>query len=175
KITASEYMSKFARMIRLFLESSRNKLSPLQKEIELISIYSSLEKLRFDDKFDVIINTNDLIEKNILFPTNLLQPFIENAIIHGLVHKTTKGRLDIYFSDKNDEIYCKIEDDGIGRKKSNEMNNNKQRKSLGMEIIQDKIINIENLHDMKIKIEIIDKNLITHSSEGTIINLYYKK
>ncbi|MBK8145542.1 MAG: histidine kinase [Bacteroidetes bacterium] len=175
EITASEYMNKFAKLIRLFLESSRSKAIPIEKEIELISIYTLLEKLRFGNKFDVHISAEELLDKRSYFPTNLLQPYVENAINHGLIHKKEGGNLYITFSDTKDAIHCKIEDDGIGRQASKEMQKNKKRKSYGMEIIQDKIANIENLLGHKIEIEIIDKYPPEYTTPGTIVTIHINK
>lgn len=175
EITASEYMNKFAKLIRLFLESSRNKEVPIEKEIELITIYTSLEKLRFGNKFEVHISTENLSDKRSNFPTNLIQPYVENAINHGLIHKNGTSNLHIAFSDTEHVIHCKIEDDGIGRLASNEMQKNKKRKSYGMEIIQDKIANIESLMGRHIEIEIIDKYPPEFPTNGTIVNLHIKK
>jgi LytS/YehU family sensor histidine kinase len=175
EITASEYMSKFAKLIRLFLESSRSKQAPLQKEIELITIYTSLEKLRFDDKFDIAISTEKINNMQAPFPTNLIQPFIENAILHGLLHKLTKGFLNISFFETDQEVCCTIEDNGVGREQSEEINKHRKRKSFGMDIIQDKMANIEHLHEKKISIEIVDKTPPTHLTTGTIVNIRYKK
>lgn len=175
EVTASEYMNKFAKLIRLFLESSRNKLADIGNEIELITLYTSLEKLRFEDKFDVLINTDNMQHLNVIFPTNIIQPLVENAILHGLLTKETKGLLKIDFIENESEIVCIIDDNGIGREESARLNKDRKRKAFGMQLIQDKLVNIGSLFENQLQIEIIDKKIPTHSTNGTIVKIVFKK
>lgn len=175
EVTASEYMNKFAKLIRLYLESSRNKLADIGNEIELITLYTSLEKLRFEDKFDVMINTDKMQHLNVIFPTNIIQPLVENAILHGLLTKESKGFLKIDFIENESEIVCIIDDNGIGREESARINQHRKRKSFGMQLIQDKLVNIGSLFENQLQIEIIDKKIPTHSTNGTIVKIVFKK
>lgn len=176
EVEASEYMSKFAKLIRLFLESSRNKSTELSNEIELISIYASLEQLRFEDKFELILDTKKVQHFDIQFPTNILQPFVENAIIHGLMHRTSKGLLKIDFLETEEYIKCVIDDNGIGRKQSAIISSKKNRNSLGMTLIQDKITNLNNIFSHRISIEVIDKESTENAEHtGTIVNIICTK
>lgn len=175
EVTASEYMSKFARLIRLYLESSRTKLGSIQTELELLKIYTDLERLRFDNKFEVCIESDKVTNLQTQFPTNMIQPFVENAILHGLLHQPDKGQLTIRFEETASAILCTVDDNGVGREKSLEINNKKKRTSLGMQIIQDKVITIDHLLANKMKIEFTDYSMEKDQRTGTCVKLIYTK
>ena len=175
EVTASEYMSKFARLIRLYLESSRTKLGSIQTELELLKIYTDLERLRFDNKFEVRIESDKVTNLQTQFPTNMIQPFVENAILHGLLHQPDKGQLIIRFEETASAILCTVDDNGVGREKSLEINNKKKRTSLGMQIIQDKVITIDHLLANKMKIEFTDYSMEKDQRTGTCVKLIYTK
>ncbi len=120
---ASRYLNKFAKLVRLILSQSAEMYVPLRKEIEMLQYYIDLEVLRFDEPFSGAI----LVDKNIdpdetEIPSMLLQPYVENAIWHGLRHKKGKGELIIRVSRNDSNLYCVIEDNGIGRAQSAAIN-----------------------------------------------------
>lgn len=173
-IVANEYLSKFARLIRLFLESSRNKYIKLEDEIKLLTFYIELEKLRFEKKFDYTISEiggNSISSAQI--PTMIIQPLVENAIIHGLIHLTDRaGHLTISFKEENHLLECIIDDNGIGRAKSSELKNkNKQEhNSISTSIIKERIHAYGHLNN-KITLYIIDKLDEQKTSLGTKVVL----
>lgn len=115
KVRAMKYLSKFSKLVRQVLESSININLVLSEEIELLKIYLELESLRFDNSFTYTIQVDkniDVMEQEV--PTLLVQPYIENAIIHGLMPKNGSKNLSISFMDKKEFIECVIEDDGVG-------------------------------------------------------------
>jgi hypothetical protein len=116
---ASSYLSKFADLIRSYLDHSSKGYISLQEEIECLDIYLQLEKLRFEDKFTYEITSSEG-EKNIKIPTMLIQPYVENALKHGLLHKKENRQLKIDFQwSENEEIlHCTIIDNGVGREKA---------------------------------------------------------
>lgn len=116
---ASRYLNKFARLVRLILNHSDEMTIPLSKEIEMLKYYIELEALRFDTPFEhtIIINKNINTEETEI-PSMLIQPYVENAIVHGLRHKKGKGYLKIEILRRGTILHCIIEDDGIGRKAS---------------------------------------------------------
>ena len=145
---ASKYLSRFAKLVRLILENSRKEYVSIQMEIQTLEYYMELQALRFKNKFDYSIEVSpDLALANILIPPMLAQPFIENAIEHGIKHKDTKGKINIKFSKGNNLVLCEIEDDGIGRKKAEEYKKQSGHKSLGMEITAERL----ELFNWKIK------------------------
>src|SRR5690606_31493290 len=118
--TANKYLSDFSQLMRAVLENSDEDFIPLKKEIELLELYTKLEHFRFKDKFDYTITVDETIAvDDYQIPPMLLQPYIENAVWHGLRYKTEKGHLHISIDKKNDtEITITIADDGIGRERS---------------------------------------------------------
>jgi tetratricopeptide (TPR) repeat protein len=139
---ASDYLTRFSRLIRLVLiHSSSSKIS-LKDEIEMLKLYLEMEQLRFRNAFDYTISfSNSIDPENIFIPPLLLQPFCENAIWHGLVHKETKGVLNITMSKEVQQLYCIIEDNGIGRAKAGEFKNRTGdlHKSLGLKITGERL------------------------------------
>ena len=113
--TANKYLSDFSFLMRAVLENSDQDFIPLEKEIELLELYTQLEHFRFKDKFDYSIKVSEDVNiKEFLIPPMLLQPYIENAVWHGLRYKETKGKLDISIDQTGkDEIQITIADDGI--------------------------------------------------------------
>lgn len=119
--TAVKYLSKFSKLMRLTLEYSKESLIPIDKEIESLQNYLELEQLRFNQKFNFTITKSIEIEDDMALPPLLLQPFVENSIIHGLIPKDEKGFISIDFSLENESLLCSIEDNGIGFDKSKEI------------------------------------------------------
>lgn len=144
---ASQYLTRFSRLIRLILEQSKSNLIQLQDEIELLNIYTDLEKMRFKQSFDFIVEYNNIDPFNVQIPPMIIQPIIENAIWHGLLHKNEKGEVKLSFlSNDNKTLIIEIKDNGIGRKAAMELkskNANKDR-SFGISIIKDRLMGLNN-------------------------------
>jgi ligand-binding sensor domain-containing protein len=139
---AVTYLGKFSQLMRLILNNSGKKYVPFKEEIKAITHYVELEKLRFDNKFTYTINVDRAIDAEFIeIPPMIVQPFIENAIIHGILHKNDKGTLDIDFTLKGDKLACSIVDDGVGRKKAEELKQKTgiTRKSRGMGITKERL------------------------------------
>lgn len=139
---ASGYLTKFSRLIRMVLVNSKNTMILLDDELDMLRLYLDMERLRFRDAFDYSINlTNDIDLRGLFIPPLLLQPFTENAIWHGLMHKEGNGKLTIELSLKNDILYCVITDNGIGREKAADMKSHlsDKQKSLGLQITADRL------------------------------------
>ena len=142
RLQASEYLSKFSRLVRLILQNSRETLIPLERELEALGLYLELESLRFEEKFEYKIWVNDDVDTaGIKVPPLIIQPYAENAIWHGLMHKKGRGRLLIELYHENAALFCKITDNGIGRKIAEELKNKSSLtyKSMGMKITADRI------------------------------------
>ncbi len=114
KEKANKYLIKFSRLLRLNLENSMQNFTLIEKEIEVLSKYLDLQQLRFPNKFDYKINTNDLEIDLLLIPPMLIQPFVENAIEHGFKGIDYKGQITINLSEKGKFIFCEIIDNGSG-------------------------------------------------------------
>ncbi len=151
------YLSQFSKLMRLILEASRKKWTTLKEEVELIGIYISLENLRFDLKFEYILELDEkLMDRNPLIPSILLQPFIENAIHHGLKPMDIPGKLTIRMYEINSDLMrIEIEDNGVGRS-SKEPDSPKIYKSRALEIINDRTRAYAKSGEQNIKIEMVD-------------------
>ena len=159
---ASDYLTRFSRLIRMVLIHSSKKLITLEDELEMLRLYLDLERLRFKDAFDYSITTTNIVDGGAIFiPPLLLQPFCENAVWHGLMHKESKGHLNIIISEvisENEKVlHCVIEDDGVGREKAAEMKSKsaESEKSLGLKITTERLalLNQENNFSTFYKIE----------------------
>ncbi len=156
---ADDYLAKFGLLMRLFLESSKNKFIPLADEIRLIQLYIKLEKIRFEDRFDVSYEIDDeLVDSYTLIPSLLFQPFVENAINHGLFHKKEKGYLSFAIKEAEEALICIIEDNGIGRERATELKqkSTKNYKSRGTQIVKERLEVLEKMTDLSIAIKTED-------------------
>lgn len=130
KNLASDYLGKFADLMRKYLNHSDKGIISLQEEIECLNMYLELETIRFEDKLSYQIDVQNKIGiENILIPTMLIQPYVENALKHGLLHKKNKGLLKISFDKLVDKqvLICSVEDNGVGRVKAQEL---KEKRSI---------------------------------------------
>ncbi|RYF97559.1 MAG: hypothetical protein EOO07_39445, partial [Chitinophagaceae bacterium] len=158
-IAANNYLSKFANLIRLFLDSSRSKYITLADEIKLLSLYVEIEMLRFDNKFEFHLNVASDINRFIEVPTMILQPFIENAINHGLRYKETKGNLYMSFFNQGKYLVCRIEDDGVGREKAKQIQSKSRKgyKSQGLKITEERLQTFNLIADADIHFLVEDR------------------
>lgn len=171
---ASEYLTKFSKLVRMILQNSQASFVPLESEMEALKLYLELEALRFDHHFQFnIIIEKDLDVSTIKVPPLIIQPYAENAIRHGLMQKEESGHLDIELSQEGDTLCCKITDDGIGRKKAAELKRKSasEHKSMGMQITADRIAALQQKNQMKTTIEITDLVLADASPGGTQVLL----
>jgi LytS/YehU family sensor histidine kinase len=139
---ASDYLTKFSRLIRMVLTHSKQSFISLDDELEMLRLYLEMERLRFKYSFDYNINFKNEIEpENIFIPPLLLQPFAENAIWHGMMNKEGQGHLTISLSQQNNELSCLIEDNGVGRAKAAELKSKSavKKKSLGLQITKERL------------------------------------
>ncbi|MCD6112611.1 MAG: histidine kinase [Bacteroidales bacterium] len=173
--TTDLYLANFSSLMRKVLENSKHNTISLSEELETLKIYLELEKLRFENKFDYKINIDQAIDKDdIRIPPMLIQPYLENAIWHGLMLKKTKGLLKLNIEKNNNvSILFSIEDNGIGRKKAEKISKNKKHyKSTGMKNIEERITLINNIYKSNMKVKIIDLYNDEHEPIGTKVKLY---
>ena len=158
--TANKYLTDFSHLMRSVLENSEEDFIPLKKEIELLELYTKLEHFRFQDKFDYDISVDETINiEKFQIPPMLLQPYIENAVWHGLRYKTEKGQLNINIQPKSkDEITITITDDGIGRERSKgvKTENQKKQSSKGMNNIKKRVAILNEMYKDKVDVTIED-------------------
>jgi tetratricopeptide (TPR) repeat protein/anti-sigma regulatory factor (Ser/Thr protein kinase) len=169
--TTNRFLSEFSRLMRLVLENSQEDFIPLFKEEEIISLYLKLEHYRFRDKFDYRITVDEEINKEIIeIPPMLIQPYIENAVWHGLRYKDSKGFLTVDFRLHEEDLVIEISDDGIGRKRSAEIKteNQKKHESTGLKNIRERLGIINKVYKSNYRVETIDKE----NGSGTTVVLY---
>lgn len=176
KSLANTYMIKFAELIRSTLYISEKSVISLSEEIKYITTYLELEKMRFEDLFDFYINVESGLDTTkISFPSLLLQPYLENAIKHGIQNNPSeKGILIVRFYSNNDNLLIsEIEDNGIGMKKAKEINQTNQHlyESRGMDLSANRIKIINRMEGKKITLEIMDKRELSGQSNGTLIRI----
>jgi len=167
---ASKYLTRFSKLLRNTLEGSRQDSISLDSEINGLENYLELQKLRFGEKFEYEIYVDDAIDKeSTLIPPLLVQPFIENAIEHGIKHKKTKGHIFLRFLAEEDQVVCEVEDDGIGREKSWDINYEKRKdhNSLATTIIRERIHNLNKNLKNKIRFKIVDLKSDDNVAVGT--------
>ena len=173
---ANRYLSEFSVLMRSVLENSDEDFILLTKEIELLELYVKLEHNRFKEKFDYQINIDKTIDlEQFSIPPMLLQPYIENAIWHGLRYRKEKGILEISVHKKDSEtISISIIDDGIGRKKSQKLKTKNQlkQKSKGMSTIKNRITILNNMYKERISVTVSD---VLETGEGTKVKLLLKR
>jgi len=144
---ASDYLTRFSRLIRSVLTNSQLSLIPLSDEIEMLRLYLDMERLRFSESFAYnIIYENSIEPETIYIPPMLLQPFCENAIWHGLMHKAGHGKLEIVMSLHDGNLQCVIADNGIGREKAAELKSTSKgkQKSFGLKITTERLALFNN-------------------------------
>jgi tetratricopeptide (TPR) repeat protein len=171
---ASIYLGNFSHLLRSTLESSRKDYILLEDEISSIRNYLELQSLRFENKFEYTIYVDPGIKLNTaIIPPMLIQPFIENAIEHGIRHKEGRGNIKVKFELEKQKIICEIEDDGVGREKAWEIKytGRKENKSLATKIIHDRITVLNKKLRQKISLSIIDLRSENKQSLGTMVRL----
>lgn len=173
KEDAMKYLSKFSKLMRLTLEFSKESAISIDKEIEGLQNYLELEQLRFNQKFDFKINKDSDIEDDTAIPTLLLQPYVENAIIHGVAPKDGKGAIKISFSQKEEQLICTIEDDGVGIESSKELKRNSvsAHKSMALEISKKRLETLEKIENKKVNLEILELKDENNKTTGSRITL----
>lgn len=163
---ASDYLTKFSKLMRMILDNSQHTFIPLNKELESLRLYLDLEVLRCNNIFDYRIQlAEDINDEEVLIPPMIIQPYVENAIWHGLVHrKEKKGRLDIAVSLNGRVLEVTVTDNGIGRKMAMEIKEKKDRThhSMGMKVTEGRIALIRKINNTK------DANVEVHDLEDQV-------
>ncbi|MES2762302.1 MAG: two-component regulator propeller domain-containing protein [Bacteroidota bacterium] len=158
--SSQKYLSKFAKLIRYVMDNSKPSSIPLEKELEALKLYIDLEALRFENRFEYELRVDKEIDINyVQIPSMLIQPYIENAIWHGLMHKKGNGKLNIHIHMYGTVLTCIIEDNGIGRGRSKEIRSSESvtyHKSFGMSVTKERLEIISRLNNINPQINVID-------------------
>lgn len=173
---AYKYLTIFSNFLRSLLNYAEKNFIPLDEEIKILTMYVELESLRFDESFHFNISVDDNLSNDIVFvPSLMIQPFAENAIWHGLLHKDGDKRLHIRFAaDGGEVLHCIIEDNGIGREKAAAIKNNnisaKVHESKGIGIIRERLHLLQQKTGKPASVNFED---IEPSGTRVIINIPY--
>jgi sensor histidine kinase YesM len=171
---ASHYLNKFSKLFRIVLNNSGKNLVSLNEEKEVLQLYLELEHMRFEKSFDYSICVDEELDADeTLVPSMILQPYVENALWHGLMHKVADRSLLIHFKYLSDEVFqCIIDDNGIGRKKSAalkaQQSKAKRHQSMGMQISADRIELLQR-QEQHASLQIVDKTDEEGNAGGTKI------
>ena len=171
---ASDYLIKFSKLIRLILDNSRSETISLDKELETLELYVLLESARFDNKFICVYNiAEDVNTSTIMIPPMLLQPFVENAIWHGLMQKEGTGAITVDIRKENDEfLNISIIDDGIGREKAAQLKSKSAtHTSHGLKVTSQRIDMMNKLNSTRAQVNIIDLKDDFGNAMGTRVEL----
>jgi tetratricopeptide (TPR) repeat protein len=170
---AIKYLSKFSKLMRLTLEFSKVPLIPIHKEIESLENYLELEQLRFNNCFSYTITRSEEIEDDVALPSLLLQPFIENSIIHGVVPKKENGKIDVVFEIDEENLVCTIQDNGIGiyHSQSNKEKLVHVHKSMALSITKNRLKMMETILQKETSLQISEISDETNEILGTKVIL----
>ena len=173
---AINYLSTFSKLVRGILTHSLSNKIKLSEELDQLRNYVSLEQVRFENKFDFVVKIEGQLDlEAIEIPSLLIQPYVENAILHGLYNKEGKGILSISVTEENDSIVFEIEDNGIGRSAAMDLRNQNfpKHKSMGTALTEErlKLINAQD----KVSFEIIDLMDKKNRAAGTKVRIWVKE
>ncbi len=174
KLATNNYLTKFASLMRKVLENSQHTSVPLRDELDALTLYLELEKIRFKDKFEYKITVDEEID-TLLYkvPTMLIQPYVENSICHGVIPGENKGYVMVDLRLKNEHILCTIEDDGIGREAALERKkpSDTNHCSLGTRIISSRLDLVNTLYGTDLKTTYTDLKDANGEPAGTRVEI----
>lgn len=173
KQAASSYLVDFSELTRKILEMSNKPYVSLFEELEALELYLKLEKMRFEDDFDFEMDTRNLPHNSYQIPSMLIQPYVENAIKHGLLHKKGHKKLSLTFTIEENILFVSVIDNGIGISASKKINEqrSKNHKSFAMEATEKRFILLNQFLKNQIGIEISDLTDENKKVTGTIVKL----
>ncbi len=173
---ALKYLSKFSKLIRSILNQSQNNNTTVTDELEMLKLYVELESLRFNHKFDCTFIIDEKINcDETQIPSMIIQPFIENSILHGFIGKDEDCHIKISMIKTDEKLNCVIEDNGIGRKKATEIKQNKsyQHPGFGIKLTADRIDTMNKASGEKINLRIEDLFDQNGNATGTRVQLEF--
>jgi tetratricopeptide (TPR) repeat protein len=171
---ASGYLTKFSKLMRMVLENSKQTLIPLEEEVKCLELYIQMEQFRCKNAFTYYIKYHDGVStEEAMIPPLLLQPFVENAIWHGVNPKEGDGKIGIEFFQKEEALYCVIRDNGIGRKKASELKSqlSEHHKSMGLQITKERLAIIEEQQSQESPVELEDMYDESGKAAGTKVTI----
>ena len=171
---ASDYITKFSRLIREILKKSSDKTIPLSEELGILGLYVRLEQMRMEGGFDYVVTIDEHIDlEKIAVPPLFIQPYIENAIWHGFAQKTTNRKISLTVHDEEENVRCEIVDNGIGIERSKRLNRSAShhKKSFGLQTSEDRI---KLLHENQ-RVYVIIEDISNYNQSGTKVTIKFPK
>jgi sensor histidine kinase YesM len=171
---AIHYLTRFSHLMRLILTNSKDSWVLLANEIKAIEYYIEIEKLRFDERFDFQLDIDpEITPEKLEIPPMLIQPFLENAIIHGLLNKKDKGKIVIRIVYQKGLLHCVVEDNGIGRARSAKLKESSglKRPSMGMFITSRRVDLLKTSSSERFGIKVIDLYDDLGEARGTRVEI----
>jgi sensor histidine kinase YesM len=177
-MVATRYLSKFSKLLRMILVHSDKEYVSLKEELEILHLYIELESIRFKDSFKYEIDCDEAIDTDeIRLPTLLIQPFVENAIWHGLMHKEGDRLLEVRFAEANDSIHCIVADNGIGRERSRAAKlatgQGNKHTSKGIQVSMERLKAMGNGNGREATLEIVDLKDENGNPAGTRVEIIF--
>jgi len=174
---ANYYFTVFSKLIRSVLNASRSKYHTIDQEISLLKMYAEMEQLRFKNAFEIRfqpINSNLL---NCLVPSLMLQPILENAILHGQLQQKEDGFIELMIEQKEGKVCCFVKDNGVGIKNATLLKKLKgaNHKSTGMAIIKERLEALHNLHEFDVELNTTTLESDNLEFPGTVVQLLFPK
>lgn len=168
---ANKFLSDFSKLMRMVLDHSQQDFISFEEEMQLLQLYLKLEHLRFRDKFEYTFTQDEDLNKQIEIPPMLIQPFVENAVWHGLRYKAEKGVLLVDVAAAEDHILVTVQDNGIGRDRSKELKtkNQNQYRSTGLRNAQERIQLINQLYGKSYELSV--ENAHDDGDVGTLVQI----
>ncbi len=167
---SSQFLVNFSRLMRLILENSPKEFIPIELEREILDKYLTAQKMRFENRFDYELTiSDDLLFNKAMVSPMITQPFIENAIEHGQLHTVKGGKIDVDIYAKDSQLYIKIQDNGVGRKKSASTKKMKTHKSMAIDITRERIAILNKKYKFNGSLTISDLDNV--SQTGTVVTL----
>jgi ligand-binding sensor domain-containing protein len=171
--SAYRYLSKFSKLMRTILDNSENSTIPLAEEIKALELYMELEAMRFENQFEYEIRISSAIDAtSVQIPSMLIQPYVENAIKHGILPLKGGGRIIITISRENSFLKCVVEDNGIGRIKAGRPNNSRGHRPMGTSLTKERLSVLNALNNSKLSEKIIDLMDADSKACGTRVEIY---
>jgi hypothetical protein len=152
-----DYLSKFSMLVRKVLDNSQKEFISVDEELSMLKLYVGLEQIRFQDPFEAVLKIEgDATAESIQIPTMLIQPFVENAIWHGLMPLNERGHLSVIFRVVNDRLHVSIRDNGVGRKQGHKVVEMKNHVSKGMQLIGERLQALQIKYERNFYMEVVD-------------------
>ncbi|MGD1846379.1 MAG: two-component regulator propeller domain-containing protein, partial [Salibacteraceae bacterium] len=176
-IKAGDHLARFAKLMRGILENSKASFFSIEKELELLELYISLEQERFDGAFEYRIEIDAEVDQLTEIPSMILQPLVENALWHGILNRKDKqGMLTVSFLPEKNGVKISIRDNGIGRKAVQKMqaNQNRVHESSGLELIHNRLNILSKYKSRKFNLAFVDHEDETGNPTGTEAQIFLR-